>query len=129
MLILRGILVVLLAVPLATAGCAAGSLGRVGARAEGGYFRPEISAKFRVDDNGLVGTEIDLEAVADIPANRLLDMGLNSTGVLTVKTDARIISSNANKERNRRDGKRGKEFIWNITSILNPKPVLTIDFR
>ena len=60
---------------------------------------------------------------------RLLNMGLDSTGVLKVKTDARILNSNANSERKRSDGKRGKEFTWNITTILAPKPVLTIDFR
>ncbi|MEX2451123.1 MAG: hypothetical protein WD407_09730 [Rhodospirillales bacterium] len=60
---------------------------------------------------------------------RLLDMGLNTSGVLKVTTDARIISSNATKEQNRRDGKRGKEFTWQIDSILAPKPVLMIDFR
>ena len=68
-------------------------------------------------------------SIATAHKKRLLDMGLNTTGVLKVTTDARIISSNATKEQNRRDGKRGKEFTWQINSILDPKPVLMIDFR
>ncbi|MEL0105884.1 MAG: hypothetical protein VW802_02950 [Rhodospirillaceae bacterium] len=68
-------------------------------------------------------------AIAKSQKKRLLDIGLNTTGVIKIKTDARIIRSNANSERKRRDGKRGKEFTWNISSILAPKPVLVIDFR
>lgn len=68
-------------------------------------------------------------AIAKSQKKRLLDIGLNTTGVIKIKTDARIINSNANSERKRRDGKRGKEFTWNISSILAPKPLLTIDFR
>ena len=68
-------------------------------------------------------------SIAKSNKKRLLNMGLNSTGVVRIKTDARIINSNANTEKKRSDGKAGKEFIWNITSIMNPKPLLTIDFR
>ena len=68
-------------------------------------------------------------ALAKSQKKRLLNMGLNSTGVLKITTDARVINSNANNKRNRRDGKPGKEFIWNISTIMAPKPLLTIDFR
>ncbi len=61
--VLRSIGAVLFCVPL---GCASGSLGRAGIRAEMGYFRPEVSADFRVDGATLIGTDINLEATTDI---------------------------------------------------------------
>ena len=61
--ILKSIGAVLFFVPL---GCASGSLGRAGIRAEMGYFQPEVSADFRVDGATLIGTDINLEATTDI---------------------------------------------------------------
>ncbi len=53
---------------ISSLGCTTGTLGSIGVRADGGYFRPELSANIQVDDDGIIGTDIDLEAVADLPS-------------------------------------------------------------
>lgn len=66
---LRAPVLIVTALCLLSAGCAAGSLGRLGARFEAGYFRPELSGDFQVDGSGLTGTDVDLQGVADLPSD------------------------------------------------------------
>ena len=72
---------------------------------------------------------VSMEGVALAPSNakKLFDMGLNSQGQIRVKTDAKVISHNATKIRDKNKAK--KIYVWQIKSILDPVPRLTISLR
>lgn len=72
---LRAPVLIVTALCLLSAGCAAGSLGRVGIRLEGGYFRPALSGDFQVDGAGLTGTDVSLLGVADLPSDEDVPYG------------------------------------------------------
>ena len=83
-----------------------------------------LSIKY-VKTTGLVS----MEGVTLAPSNakKLIDMGLNSQGQIRVKTDAKVISHNATKVRDKDKAK--KIYVWQIKSILDPVPRLTISLR
>jgi hypothetical protein len=66
--------------------------------------------------------------IAKEAAKRLIAIGLNMEGQLRVKTDAKVVSHNAQKIV--KDKTTGKRFyIWNVKSLLEPSPKLAILFR
>ena len=78
-----------------------------------------------VKTTGLVSMEG--VALARSNAKKLLDLGLNSQGQIRVKTDAKVISHNATKVRDKKKAK--KIYVWQIKSILDPVPRLNISLR
>lgn len=72
---------------------------------------------------------ISMEGVAIGPsaARKLFAIGLDSQGQIRVKTDAKVISHNATKVRDKDKAK--KIYVWQIKSILDPVPRLTISLR
>ena len=66
-------------------------------------------------------------ALAKSAAKKLFALGLNSQGQIRVKTDAKVISHNATKVRNKNKAK--KIYVWQIKSIFDPIPRLTISLR
>lgn len=66
-------------------------------------------------------------ALAKSNAKKLFDLGLNSQGQIRVKTDARVISHNATKVRDKKKAK--KIYVWQIKSIFAPVPRLIISLR
>ncbi len=73
--------------------------------------------------------QVSMEGVTIAPsaAKKLIDMGLNSQGQIRVKTDAKVVSHNATKIRDK--NKPTKIYVWQIKSILDPPPRLTISLR
>jgi hypothetical protein len=69
-----------------------------------------------VKTTGLVSMEG--VTLAPLNAKRLFDMGLNSEGQIRVKTDAKVVSHNATKIRDKDKAK--KIYVWQIKSILDP---------
>jgi len=60
-------------------------------------------------------------------AKQLVDAGLNVTGDLRVKTDARVVSHNATSVT--KNGVRGQIYDWKIKSVFDPPPRLVIATR
>jgi hypothetical protein len=60
-------------------------------------------------------------------AQKLNEMGLAMTGEIRVMTDAKVISSNATKEKKGKG--RDKTFIWKINNIFAPMPKLVLSLR
>jgi hypothetical protein len=60
-------------------------------------------------------------------AKQLVDAGLNVTGDLRVKTDARVVSHNATSVT--KNGARGRIYDWKIRSVFDPRPRLVIATR
>jgi len=60
-------------------------------------------------------------------AKQLIDAGLNITGDLRVKTDARVVSHNAASVT--KNGGRGRIYAWKIKSVFDPPPRLVIATR
>lgn len=83
-----------------------------------------LSIKY-IKKTGLISMEG--VAVASKNAKKLLAIGLNSQGQIRVKTDAKVISHNATKVRDKDKAK--KIYVWQIKSILDPVPRLTISLR
>lgn len=83
-----------------------------------------LSIKY-VKTTGLVSMEG--VTLASSAAKHLSDIGLNSQGQIRVKTDAKVISHNATKIRDKNKAK--KIYVWQVKSILDPAPRLTISLR
>jgi len=65
--------------------------------------------------------------ISKINAQRMVDSGLGMQGSLTVTTDARVISHNAQKVKKGKD--RKKIYTWRIKSPFDPSPKLTFNLR
>lgn len=79
-----------------------------------------------VKKKGLIS--VQATPIAKGTAKRLIDMGLGMQGQLRVKTDARVVSHNAQKVR--KDKKAGQKiFVWDVKSALEPSPKIAIVLR
>jgi len=65
--------------------------------------------------------------ISNVNAKRLAEAGLGMQGQLRIKTDARVLSHNAEKVK--KTFGREKTYIWNIKSVFDPSPKLSFQIR
>ena len=108
---------------------------KVNWRKSGDLFKAKMVAFVRRSEKIIVlkfikdSGEIILEgsSTSRSRAKQLVAAGLNVTGDLRVKTDARVISHNATSVT--RNGNRGRIYDWKIRSVFDPAPRLVIATR
>ena len=81
-----------------------------------------ITIKY-VKETGLI--TIQANPIAKSTAQRLLDNGLNMQGQLRVKTDLRVVNHNATRVVQR----TSPLYLWDIKSILDSSPKISLEFR
>lgn len=64
-------------------------------------------------------------AIDQADRKRLADIGLGMQGELRVKTDAQVVDHNATRV----TGTSSKVYVWDIKSIMDPSPRLTIALK
>ena len=83
-----------------------------------------LSLKFLKKEKEMV---LSGTSVSRTRAKQLTDIGLNITGELKVRTDARVVSHNATSVV--KNGVRERIYIWKIRSAFDPAPNLVIAVR
>ncbi len=84
--------------------------------------RDSLIMKISTDKNGI--TTFAGRWLTPQKAKQLEEAGLKVQGVFRVKTNAEVISNNANKVTNLNDG--FKLFYWNVDGLSNPPPSLVL---